>query len=253
MLLVWALAGLLAGVFLYHAIGLLGWTLSRSRMRADDYDGALRWLRWTSFGMPGVKLLCDEGLILCQAGRLAEAERVCRKGLAKLKDDSAYPRLRGVLGFVFLDGGHYGEAEQSFQCAIEAGEQTGSSYSGLAELALVQGAEAEKALAYTAQGIARAQRLPGGRVHWAHHMNQAWALALLGRDDEARESLALALGDPAPVSSASGVAERHWRAGLALLALRQTEEARKHFRMGKDADPRGKYGRRCKELLRTTA
>jgi hypothetical protein len=36
---------------------------------------------------------------------------------------------------------------------------------------------------------------------------------------------------------------------MALVAMQQPEEARKHFQMGHKADPRGKYGRRCVEHL----
>ena len=42
----------------------------------------------------------------------------------------------------------------------------------------------------------------------------------------------------------------HWRAGMTMAAMQQPEEAWKHFEMGHKADPRGKYGRRCAELLR---
>jgi hypothetical protein len=36
---------------------------------------------------------------------------------------------------------------------------------------------------------------------------------------------------------------------MALLALRQTEEARQHFQTAYDLDPRGKYGARCRQYL----
>ncbi|MGB7761444.1 MAG: tetratricopeptide repeat protein [Bryobacteraceae bacterium] len=249
----WLLAGFFAVLFLYQVRGILGSIVSDARKRAGDYDGALRCLRWTSLGHPSPRVLCNEGLTLCQAGRLKEAERCCRRGLAKLKSGSSYPRLHGVLGYVLLDSGRYDEAEQSFRHAIGEGDKTGASHAGLAELLLVQGVETEKSLAYTRQGIELAQGRPGGRVHWAHYANQAWALGLLGRGEEARESLTLALRKPERGLSASAIAERHWRAGMALLAMQEPAEARKHFRMGKDADPRGKYGHRCKELLRKTA
>jgi tetratricopeptide (TPR) repeat protein len=248
----WALFGfVLAVILLYLARGILGAVLSSSRKRKGDYEGALRWLRWTSLGNPSAPVLCDEGLTLCQAGRLVEAERLCRTGLAMLQARPGYPRVRlyAVLGFVLMDRGRYAEAEQSFQRAIKEGDQTGNSLSGLAELMLVQGAETEKALAYAGQAIELAQ-ISLGRVHWAHYANRAWALALLGRAAEARESLDLALQQP--TLGATATAESHWRAGMALLAMQQPEEACKHFRLGKDIDPRGKYGHRCAELLRKT-
>jgi hypothetical protein len=36
---------------------------------------------------------------------------------------------------------------------------------------------------------------------------------------------------------------------MALLAMRQTEEAREHFQMAHRLDPRGKYGSRCAQRL----
>jgi tetratricopeptide (TPR) repeat protein len=241
---------LIVVALLYRPRGRLGASLSDACKRKGDYDGALRWLRWTSLGHPSVQTLCNEGLTLCQAGRLAEAEGFCRRGLALSAGGATYPRLHAVLGFVLMDRGRYDEAERSFQRAIQAGDQSGGSHSGLAELLLVQGLETEEALAYANQAIELSQRRTVGRVHWAHYVNRAWALALLGRSEEARESLALAMSQPAP--RASGSAERDWRAGMALLAMQQPEEACKHFRSGKDADPRGKYGHRCAELLRKT-
>jgi tetratricopeptide (TPR) repeat protein len=207
-------------------------------------------LRWTSLGNPSVFALHQEGLVLDMAGRLVESERRYRRALAMTQKGSPYPRERllACLGFVLVDLGRFDDAEQCFHQAIEAGDTTGSSEDGLADVLLAKGAEPEKALGYIDQAIEIAQRRDGGSVHWARYANRAWALGLLGRADEARESLALALRDPETL--APGIADRHWLAGMALLAMQQPDEACRHFRLGKDADPHGKYGRRCAELLR---
>jgi tetratricopeptide (TPR) repeat protein len=241
--------GLFLIIMLYQTRVALGAKRSTSRMHAGDYDGALRWLRWTSLGNPGVRILHQEGLTLSIAGRLADAERRYRRALAMLQGGGAYPRerLHACLGFVLIDRGRYDEAEQCFHRAIEAGDVTGSSETGLAELRLAQGVESDKALAYTEEAIVKAKRR--GRLHWGTLADKAWALASLGRADEAREAIAQAM--TMPEESVPGRAERHWRVGMTLLAMQQTEEARKHFHSGQTADPRGKYGRRCKELLRT--
>jgi len=246
-------AGVFVVVYLYLVRDKMGFGLSRARMRKGDYEGALHCLRWTSLGNPTVFCLHAEGLTLSQFGHLAEAERRYRRALAMVQSGARYPRerLHACLGFVLLDGGRYDEAEQSFQRAIEAGDRTGNSQSGLAEALLAKGVEPDKALAYINQAIELVGRRVGGRL-WPFYQVQAWALASLARNEEARETLARALSAPEGDLTASGKAEREWRAGMALLAMQQTEEACKHFRSGKDADPRGKYGHRCKELLRRT-
>ena len=240
-------------------MGVIVWLLS-SRVasarvdvckRKGDYDGALRWMHWATLGYPSARSLCSEALILSQAGRLMEAERLCRRAIA-MKGGSAYPRAQALLGFILMDAGRYALAEQSYREAVHAGDPMGIAHSGLAELLLVQGVDAERALASTDRGIELAQQDERGLVHWAHYANRAWALGLLGRGDEARESLRRALSVPYGRPTASGTAELHWRVGMALVAMRYTNEACHHFQLGKDVDPRGKYGKRCSETLRKT-
>ena len=233
---------------LFQARGVIAVILCKSKMQVGDYDGALRTMRWVSLGIPNVMTLHAESLWLESAGRLSEAEQRLRKALT-LAAGSKYrvERLHACLGNVLMDRGRYQEAEQCFQRAIKAGDVTGSSEASLAELRLVQGVETEQALEYASQAIERAKRRPGKPVPLILYAYQAWALALVGRGEEAREALAEALR--VPESSVSGRAEIHWRAGMALAAMQQPEEAWKHFEMGHKADPRGKYGRRCQEQL----
>jgi tetratricopeptide (TPR) repeat protein len=231
---------------LFQARGVIAVILCKSKMQAGDYDGALRMVRWVSLGFPNPLLLHREGLTLSLAGRLSDAEKRYRQALAMAAGTKyRVERLHACLGYVLMDRGRYDEAEQSFHRAIEAGDVTGSSQAGLAELRLAQGVEAEKALDYASQAIEHAKRRPGKPVAGPFCADQAWALALLGRGDEAREALAQALG--VPEASVPGRAEMHWRAGMTMAAMQQPEEAWKHFEMGHKADPRGKYGRRCGE------
>jgi tetratricopeptide (TPR) repeat protein len=238
------------GVLLFQARGVFGAILSGAKMRAGDYDGALRRVRWMSLGIPNVATLHREGLILFLAGHPADAEPCFRKALGMVRSDSRYPRerLQASLGHTLVDLCRYGEAERCFQDAIEAGDVTGNSQDGLTESRVVQGVEAEQALDYAVQAIECSKRRPAGRVPGVYYANQAWALALLGRSAEARESLSQALAMPEP--SAPGRASQHWHAGMVLLAMKQPDEALDHFQIGCDADPRGKYGRRCAEQLR---
>jgi tetratricopeptide (TPR) repeat protein len=245
-----AILALVAGAaLLFKARGVIAVILCQSKMQAGDYDGALRIARWVGLGFPNPLLLHREALTLLLADRPAEAETCCRKALDMSASHPAYrwERLYSSLGSVLIDLARYDEAERCFHRAIEMGDVTGNSQNGLAELRLVQGVEAVKALDYAGQAIEHAKRLPGGHIPGAYHAHRAWALGLLGRGEEAREPLAQSLREPG--ESAFGCGDQHWRAGMALVAMQQPEEARKHFQMGHDADPRGTYGRRCGEHL----
>ena len=239
------LALVAVAALLFKARGVIAVILCKSKMQVGDYDGALRMAHRVSLGFPNVTALHNEALILALAGRPTETELCYRKALGKVRSDSVYPRerLHASLGFALIDLARYDEAEACFHRAIEVGDLTGNSQDGLAELRLVQGVEAEKALDYASQAIEHAKRRPDKRIPGAYHAHRAWALGLLGRGEEAREPLAQSLREPKETSF--GIANQHWLAGMALVAMQQPEEARKHFQTGHDADPRGKYGHRC--------
>lgn len=231
---------------LFHARPLLAQILCEPRMRAGDYDGALRRLRWIGLGIPNVFMLHKEALILSVYGRPAEAEPLYRTALGMLRKGVPYPRerLHSSLGYALLDLGRYPEAEQCFHRAIEAGDVTGNSQDGLAELRLTQGVEIEKALAYSRYAIERSKRrTAAAEAPGVYYVHEAWALAVLGRTAEATASLAQALRAPAHEGRAN--ASLHWRAGTVLSILQQPAEARRQFQLGANVDAHGKYGARC--------
>ena len=248
----WLLAVAVAvAVLLFRVRGVLAVLLSETNMRAGDYEGALRKIRWLSLGIPNITALHKEGLVLSLAGRPSEAAQRYRKALAMAKG-SCYTveRLHACLGYALMDLGKYEEAEQCFHHAIEAGDITGNSQDGLAELRVVQGVDAVQALAYAGQAIEYAKRRADQRIPAAYCAHRAWALALLGRGEDAREQLQQALSVPEPKTRSS--ASLHWRIGM-LFAIQRAEEAREHFHIGLEADPRGKYGSRCEQQLRRAA
>jgi tetratricopeptide (TPR) repeat protein len=239
----------IVAALLYQARGVIGVILADGKMRVGDYDGAVRRLRWTSLGIPNTVSLHKEGLVLALAGRPAEAELCYRKALDLVQSGDAYPRERLLAsqGQALIDLARYDEAEQCFRDALEAGDRSGNAQDGLAEVRLVRGVEADQALAHNALAIEDAKRRTDLRVPGSYYALQAWALALLGREGEADDSLAEAVRGPEPNARTS--ASLYWRAGMARLAMRQPEEARKHFQTGSGLDPRGKYGSRCRQHL----
>jgi tetratricopeptide (TPR) repeat protein len=203
-----------------------------------------------SLGVPDILLLHKEGLLLSMAGRPEEALPCYRKALGMASKGSTYPRERlySSLGYALMDLGRYSDAEDCFHRAIESGDCTGNSQDGLAELRLAQGVEIENALGYANQAISHANRRKGAQVPGAYYVHRAWALALLGRVEDAKESLAQAL--PIPDAESSRSASLCWRMGTVLQKIEQPEDARKYFEKGRAVDPRGKYGCRCEQQLR---
>ena len=237
-----------AAVILFKMRGVFAMILAERNMRVGDYNGALRTLHWVTLGFPTVTSLHREGLILSLGGRPAEAIPRYRKAIAKA-EGGRYPmeRLHACLAYALLDTRNYDEAEQCFHRAIEAGDHTGNSQDGLAEVRLYQGIEPEQALSYARQAIQHAQRRGGRRVNGSYYAHEAWALALLNRRDEAYASLHKAL--QASNDSHRDTASVRWRCGMVFRTMGEKDQARMNFQIGADVDPRGKYGTRCREGL----
>ncbi|HUB81196.1 MAG TPA: hypothetical protein VMB03_20480 [Bryobacteraceae bacterium] len=236
--------------FLYSNRGVLVMKLYRSRLRVGDYDGALARLHQIGFLLPSPAKHFCRALALALAGRSAEAERWLRESLRWPERRPGVPRERRLclLAHELTELGRYAEAEECFHQAINSGDITGNSQSGLSELRLVQG-RTDEALTLSRQAIEIAKRRTSERVAPVYYATQAQILALLGRGEDAQESLALALPglqSEELMASRSGIG---WRAGLALVALGRNAEGYEQFRGGHQADPGGKYGRRCREEL----
>ena len=234
---------------LFQARGVLAIAATRRQRSEGDYAGALRRLRWIGLGIPHPRILHVQGLVYGMSGKPAEAARCYRTALAEIRD-AMYPveRLHACLGYSLMDLCQFAEAEQCFHRAIEAGDHTGNSQDGLRQLRLLQGIEPAEALHFAQQAAEHARRRRGGRIPAAYHAHQAWALALLGRPEEANEALGRAIG--VGETSRRAGASLHWRVGKVLLELGRPDEAKQHFLSGRDADPQGKYGHRCQEMLR---
>jgi hypothetical protein len=71
--------------------------------------------------------------------------------------------------------------------------------------------------------------------------NEAWALALMGRQREMEDAVATALGEIDP-SLKAVVASVNWRIGKALVAVQMAAEAMDHLRTACQADPQGDNG-----------
>jgi tetratricopeptide (TPR) repeat protein len=225
--------------------------------------------------------LVRKGLELELAGRPAEAIQCCSKALAAGSAPPDEALLLGCLGSALMDMGRYEESRQQFVKALGIGDPTGSCRSGLAELLLVQGIEPATALHLASQvineSVAEATRFVRGMTPWFRAKlmalncafrstlwaQRAWALALLGRQDEARaaidEASQLSINPDGDLSSSSWLrvsrlewqrlADTCWLTGMALLAMQETRQAAVQFKKGSYVDPKGKYGGLCRKQL----
>jgi tetratricopeptide (TPR) repeat protein len=217
------------------------------------------------------------------AGRPAEAVECCSKALAAgygfSPSDQAL--LLGCMGSALMDMGRYEESQQHLVKALGMGDPTGACRSSFAELLLRQGIEPGQALHLAGQVInesaAEAVRLQRGVSPWycakplalnracrsTLWAQRAWALALLGRQQEAREAIdeasQLAIKPDGDLSASSWafvsrlewqrLADTCWLIGMALLAMNQADEASQKFMKGSYVDPTGKYGGLCRKQL----
>ncbi len=221
--------------------------------KAGDYQREWRWLKRIEFAIPKVLATHRRGLILTFLGREAEAEVLYRDALQMVKDGAPYAieRLYCSLAHALTDLGRFDEAEACYRQAINAGDVTGNSQSGLAELRLRRGDSFDEALAFADQAIELASRRSVthsvNQVPAIYYADRAWVRAKLGHAEAARQALIAA--KPRPSDTAAGLADVEWTAGLALLTLGATAEAIERFQAGGSVDPQSKYGRRCRAEL----
>jgi tetratricopeptide (TPR) repeat protein len=232
-----------------------------------DYDGALALAGRAVERYPhSARFLSLRGVILLFAGRLKEAEDALRGALGTARitvlQRRGSPVLRAGeehflmlenLGHVLLMQDRGREAIAVFEGAAKMQPRHWSPANGIAEAYLLHDSEPSRALqnAEKALVLRQANAAPNAEPHTLAYIyaNRARALALLGRTDEALESLreAAKAGDPAFVPGTAGTL---WRSGLALLDLDRESEAMQQFQRAKEVDPAGLYGTLCAAALR---
>ena len=248
------LLGVLAGMIIFGR-EMAAILVAGRASRAGDYDRALLWIGRLSFGRPSATLLGLEGDALSFAGRPAEAEPCYRQALAKscvslASSRSVRAALLGSLGEVIADQGRYEEATKCLQASIEMRDtEEGNAWMVSAELLLNQGTEPEKALELADEAMRAAKGRVAAKVKPRHSATRAWALALLGRRQEAEQAIAQAMLLRRE-THAGQFANTRLNVGMALVAMEQPEKAIEHFRAAYEADPKGKYGARALQQIR---
>lgn len=145
-------------------------------------------------------------------------------------------------GEALADQGRYEDARKCLQNAIEMGDTPlGSSRVDLAELLLKRGTDPQKALDLIDEALRVAKGRIAARLEPSRWAARAWALALLGRRQEAGHAIERALR-ACPVTYAPLLASTRLHVAMALLAMEETGKAIEHLRAARDEDPNGKYG-----------
>ena len=225
----------------------------RDAARAGDYDRAIRWIRRIGLGHPNSRLVEMEGVAQALAGRKPEAEQCLREALALIGGEPKDRRssILGCLGEVLTDQGRYEEAGKCLQGAIDlGGDKIGSSRMDLAELLLHQGNDPARALALIDEAIRLMPRKYVARFSPSRQAKRAWALATLGRTEEAAGAIRRGLEVRKEFSVAFFAAAR-LNIARAYAAMGKLTEAREQFRAAAEADPSGKSGQQAQvELAR---
>ncbi|HVO44035.1 MAG TPA: tetratricopeptide repeat protein [Aggregatilineales bacterium] len=229
---------LIAGLVLlgggYLTLTLLPMYATRRALDQADYPRALRYARLSRWlPVPGVSTYL-QGMALTAAGRYAEAIPLLRRTAAR---ETRGTNAKDSLAWALYHAGERDEAAALFEASIAADPNGVTALSGLAELSLAHG-DGAAALAL----LDRAAGLPESGRHGEIGANRAWALALLGRCDEARTHITSALRRLAPKVERSANqyrAAQVWRLcgdpAQALAALQEAETI----------DPAGIYGQRA--------
>jgi Tfp pilus assembly protein PilF len=261
-LIVAVLYGILKKKVIDHATAPIVQFLGRA-----DYESALALADRGARRYPhSPRFLSLRGVILLFAGRLKDAEQALRgaletasisvvqnRGGRVLRTGAEHFLMLTNLGYVLLMQDRGREAAAAFEGAAKIIPRHWSAADRIAEVYLLHDREPQRALqsADKALVLRETNAAPNAERHTLAYIyaNRARALAMLGRTDEAKQSLedAAKASDPDFVP---GMAGTLWRMGMAMLNMNRESEAMRQFQRAKEIDPKGLYGTVCAAALR---
>ena len=227
-----------------------------SAYRAGDYATGLEKTEELKDGsMKSAEYCMFRGLMLHQLGKLSEAEASLREALP-LHDE---PRQRALvlnsLASVLMDQERFTEAIGFYENAGRVWPDRGSSLRGIAEVWLHQGRESPEALEHARRAVEIDRRATGmGKEALEYRLGEdlavlAWALAANAADTDEVDS-ALAEGFRlCGVRTKSILAQVHYHAGRAYLALHISDKSQEHFHRAAEVDPQGRFGRMARSTF----
>lgn len=245
---------LLLTISAVYSLALSKWI--ESPLRRGEYDRAIgRVRRVEEFSIIPRFYLNRHGVILLYSGRLEEARKIFEEAIVGQRNDGkpAGAMELANIGSVLKCQGKYEEAIKMFEGSIAISQGQAMVYSDLAEALLYKGVDLPLALDLTERAWKNQQASLESRWLSSHQggqilANRAWALAKLGRHQEADETLmrAFAVADKSFTPVLAGI---HLRAGYVMLARGERSRADEYFTQGHRLDPQGHYGRLCAKEL----
>ncbi len=188
------------------------------------------------------------GSMLHYLGRFGEAEASLRAGLFLEVDSRKRALVFDTLASVLMDQQRFTEAIECYEHASRAWPDYGASRRGIAEVWLRQGRESPEALKQAQQAVAIDKRATGvSREVLEHRLGEdlavlAWALAV---NSAGAGTVEFVLSEAIRLCSTGAkaiLAQVHYHAGKAYLALQSARKSEEHFCRAAEIDPQGIFG-----------
>jgi len=223
--------------------------------RIGDYATALLKAEALNQGSTRTPEYCFvRGSMLHQLGNFREAEAILREGLPLEKDLHSKALVCDVLGSVLMDDERFDDAVASFEDSIRAWPNRGAGARGMAEVLLRQGRELPDALSW-ARGALEIDRSVSGLTREIRNLRLAmgkailaWALAANSAEISEIEPLVAEAISLCGDRTKPYLAQVHYHAGRAYLALKIPEKSAYHFRQATEIDPQGIFGRLARAM-----
>jgi tetratricopeptide (TPR) repeat protein len=234
-------------------------SLTRRALRQGDYAAALRYTDWMgSLRLWPVVAVSLRGAALLGAGQLQEAEQFVRESLRmkfQMRPDQAEQTRFASLTYlarIYREQGHTDDALHTYQEAQAINEQHSLPYLGQAMVYLEQSREPQRALELLDTALEHEPNHPAANLRGLIMVGRAWALTLLGNDEDASEAFSHSILATNP-DDKPRLAEVHEHAGRVLLLRNEPEAAREYFTNAIAHDPQGHTGAQARRALEELA
>lgn len=217
-----------------------------------EYEVALRvaeGLKYGRFMTPAYWYY--RGKTLYQLGQQDEAESCLRKSLALETDSRKRALCQEGLGKAIMEQARYADAVACFEECVRENPERGGGHRGVAEALLREGLQTGEALrrARRAVELDRNREMPAAQVHNINLGEAlgtlAWAVAAETADAAEVERLLSVAFSLCGDDHKSSLAQLHYHAGAAWMALAAADRGARHFQQAATIDPQGVFARLC--------
>lgn len=189
------------------------------------------------------------GKILYQLGEQTEAEECLRKSLALETDPRKQALCQEGLGKVLMEQARYADARTCFEECVRENPERGGGHRGVAEAYLREGVQIADAVSRAQQAV-EVDRNREAQTAQIHNINLgealgtlAWAVAAQSSNAAEVERLLSPAFSLCGDEHKSSLAQVHYHAGEAWLAVGAADRSGRHFRQAATIDPHGVFAR----------